>query len=63
VPAAVAGPAGGTVYRGEGYVHSGLLTPGGVFALTIDAPAGTYAYACLLHYASLGHAGTLTVTE
>ena len=32
------------------------------FAVTFDAPAGTYAYACVLH-GDFGHAGTVTVVE
>ena len=32
------------------------------FAVTFDAPAGTYAYACALH-GDFGHAGTVTVVE
>lgn len=48
-PAHVAGPVGGNVYTGQGYVNSGIFGPGGSFALTIDAPPGTYEYICLIH--------------
>lgn len=60
----VAGPAGGTTYSGEGYVNSGIVFPGQSFALTIDAPAGTYTYLCLIHGTlNGGMRGTITVTE
>lgn len=63
VPAAVLGPAGGTTYSGRGYLNSGFLFPGDAFALTIDAPPGTYAYVCVIHLESFGHAGVITVVE
>ncbi len=39
----------GTSYSGKGYLNSGLLSDGQSFALTIDAPPGTYEYVCLVH--------------
>ncbi|HEU5319009.1 MAG TPA: hypothetical protein VFX49_23060, partial [Chloroflexota bacterium] len=48
IPASVAGPSG-DAYAGTGIAHSGLLTYGNAWALRFDAPAGTYAYLCLLH--------------
>lgn len=54
-------PTGGSVYTGQGYVNSGFLAPGRVFALTIDAPAGTYDYICLIHRDVMK--GTITVVE
>lgn len=60
----VAGPTGGTTYSGQGYVNSGIMLPGQSFAMTIDAPAGTYTYVCLIHGSdSGGMRGTITVTE
>jgi plastocyanin len=60
VPASVAGPAGGTTYIGQGYVNSGILTPGNAFGLVFDAPPGTYEYTCLIHPEMQG---TITVTS
>jgi plastocyanin len=62
-PAGSIAPSGGTVYRGEGLLNSGLIMYGNAFAVTFDAPAGTYLFACVLHYESLGHAGTITITD
>jgi plastocyanin len=55
-------PSGGTVYTGEGLLSSGLVMYGNAFAVTFEAPPGTYPFACVLHGA-LNHAGTVTVTE
>jgi len=65
IPADVAGPAGGPVYTGQGYANSGLVTPGNGWALTIDAPAGSYEYVCLIHVGpdGTGMRGTVIVTE
>jgi plastocyanin len=54
-------PTGGSNYTGQGYVNSGFLAPGRAVALTIDAPAGTYAYQCLVHRDVMK--GTITVVE
>lgn len=60
----VVGPAGGSSYTGQGYVNSGILFAGQSFALTIDAPAGTYTYFCVIHGTeSGGMKATITVTE
>ncbi len=61
LPANVAGPAGGGVLNGAGYVNSGLLQPGATFALTVDAPPGDYRYVCLLHREVMR--GTITVLD
>ena len=61
VPANVAGPVGGNVFTGQGYVNSGIMPYGGRFVLTIDAPAGTYQYFCLVHGPI--QSGTITVVE
>jgi plastocyanin len=55
-------PSGGTVYTGAGFLNSGLVMYGNAFAVTFEAPPGTYGYACVLHGA-LNHAGTVTVVE
>ncbi len=47
--AAQAQGTGGTSFTGEGYLNSGILSPGDSFALYINAPAGSYAYSCLVH--------------
>jgi plastocyanin len=63
IPANVAQPQGGTTYTGQGFVNSGILgnfAGVGSFALRFDAPAGTYAYQCLIHSEMKG---TITVTE
>lgn len=60
IPANVAGPAGSAVYTGQGYVSSGIVTPGNSFVLTFDAPAGVYQYQCLVHPQMIG---TITVVE
>lgn len=60
VLANVAGPAGGATYTGQGYINSGILTPGNAFGLVFDAPPGTYEYLCLIHPEMRG---TITVTE
>jgi plastocyanin len=60
VPANAASPVGGTVYTGQGYVNSGVLNIGSSFALTFDAPPGTYEYLCLVHP---DMKGTVTVTQ
>ena len=54
MPASVASYAGGTTYAGQGYANSGLLLNGGTYALTFDAPAGTYSYLCAIHPWMLG---------
>jgi plastocyanin len=59
VPASNAGPVGGTTYTGQGYVNSGILSVGSSFALTFDAPPGTYEYLSLVHPEMIG---TVTVT-
>lgn len=68
----VAGATGGSVYTGSGYLNSGVLWPedgdglgfATSFTLTIDAPAGTYSYLCLVHGSeSGGMRGTVTVVE
>jgi plastocyanin len=60
----VFGPAGGSTYTGQGYLNSGQLLGGArgpiAFAAQIDAPAGTYAYQCLIHREMKA---ALTVTE
>jgi len=62
-PANVASPAGGGTYTGQGYVNSGLLTGNASYALTIDAPPGTYTYYCIIHGGpDGGMRGTITVT-
>jgi plastocyanin len=61
-PARSVAPSGGSVYRGEGLLNSGLIMYSNSVAVTFDAPAGTYAYACVLH-GDFGHAGTVTVVE
>lgn len=57
-------PVGGTTYTGQGYLNSGQLFGGArgplSFVALIDAPAGTYAYLCLIHP---DMKGTITVTE
>jgi plastocyanin len=57
-------PVGGTTYTGQGYLNSGQLLGGtrGLlgFVALIDAPAGTYAYQCLIHP---DMKGTISVTE
>lgn len=65
IPANVAGPAGGPTFTGRGYFNSGIIGPGNGYALTIDAPPGTYEYVCLIHVGpnGTGMRGTLTVTE
>jgi len=61
-PAMVANPVGGQVYDGTGYLNSGILFPGQTFAVTINAPPGTYQYVCLLHGgAPQNMRGTITV--
>ncbi len=55
-PARVAGPVGGTTYTGQGYLNSGIFGAGGSFALTIDAPPGTYEYICLIHSGAVAEA-------
>jgi plastocyanin len=52
-------PAGGSVYSGEGYVNSGVLTAGKRFSLSFNR-AGTYEYACLIHD-ELGMKASITV--
>ena len=46
-------PVGGTTYTGQGYFNSGQLVGGArgliAFVAQVDAPAGTYAYLCLIH--------------
>jgi plastocyanin len=64
IRANVAGPTGGTSYAGQGYLNSGILLPGQTFSVSIDAPAGTYTYICLIHGSeSGGMKGTINVTE
>lgn len=64
IRAAIAVPAGGTTYTGSGVLNSGILFSGNTFAVTINAPAGTYEYRCLLHGdAPQNMKGTITVTE
>jgi plastocyanin len=60
IPARVLLPAGGATYLGEGYVHSGRLHGGAVYALRFDAPPGTCAYLCLF---DPDMRGTITVVE
>jgi plastocyanin len=60
MPARVLQPAGGVTYVGEGYVHSGRLRGGAVYALRFDAPPGSYAYLCLF---DPDMRGTITVAE
>ncbi|HEY8745072.1 MAG TPA: plastocyanin/azurin family copper-binding protein [Chloroflexota bacterium] len=60
IRAAQAQGTGGTTFTGEGYVNSGILSPGDSFALYVDAPAGSYQYACLVHP---NMKGQLLVTE
>ncbi len=55
-PAQVASPVGGTTYTGQGYLNSGIFGAGGSFALTIDAPPGTYEYICLIHSGAVAEA-------
>lgn len=57
-PANVASPVGGNVYTGSGYLNSGLIFPPEGFAVTFDAPPGTYPYLCLIHP---GMTGSITV--
>ncbi len=62
-PANVASPQGGTSYSGSGYLNSGLLTGGDSYAITIDAPPGTYTYYCIIHGSpQVGMNATITVT-
>jgi plastocyanin len=61
-PARAVAPSGGTVYTGTGFLNSGLVMYGNAFAVTFEAPPGTYRFACVLHGA-LNHAGTVTVAE
>ena len=61
-PGVALGPSGGTVYTGSGFLSSGLVPYGNSFAVTFDAPPGTYEFACVLHTA-FNQRGTVTVTE
>jgi plastocyanin len=65
IPANVAGPAGGPRFTGNGYFNSGIVGPGNAYALTIDAPAGTYEYLCVIHAGpnGTGMRARLMVTE
>jgi plastocyanin len=65
VPANVASPVGGPRYTGQSYFNSGIVGVGGGYILTIDAPAGTYEYLCVIHATpdGTGMRGTLIVTE
>jgi plastocyanin len=49
IPANVVAPQGGNVYMGQGYINSGIMTPGDSFILRFDAPAGSYDYLCVIH--------------
>jgi len=63
-PANVASPTGGTTYTGQGYLNSGLLLGNASFAVSVDAPPGTYTYYCIIHGApDGGMRGTITVTS
>lgn len=54
-----AGPAGGPIYNGTGFVSSGILTPGMSYSLNFTKP-GTYDYLCILHD-DLGMVGKVEV--
>ena len=61
MPAATGNPNGGSIYTGTELINSGVLQwAGAAFALTFDAPAGTYSYQCLIH---ADMKGTVTVVE
>jgi plastocyanin len=63
IPANVASPTGGTTYTGQGYLNSGVLGGNASFAVTVDAPPGTYTYYCIIHGSPEGGMrGTITVT-
>jgi plastocyanin len=52
---------GGTTYDGSALVNSGVIPPGGTFALTFTK-AGTFPYYCLFHDDDEGMMGSVTVT-
>jgi plastocyanin len=56
--AGIVNPVGGTSYTGDRYLNSGVIGAGGSFALTVDAPPGTYQYLCIIHPMMTG---TITV--
>jgi plastocyanin len=61
-PANIVGPVGGNTYTGSGYFNSGILNPGQSYAVTFNAPPGTYPFRCMLHGdAPQNMTGTLTI--